>query len=270
MMSERLMRFGFHGFLNALPLLNSLQRSSSCSGFEMVVDVPCAVAEKLLSGQLDLAMIPSIEYLKVADRFDLLPGPCIASKGEVLTVLLISKQPLSKVRSVALDSRSRTSVALLQILFGNRFPPEAKYVSVEPEINKMLDTHDAALVIGDLALKYVNPGAVTVYDLSREWLALTGKAFVHAVVAVRSNLSMTDEMREAIHTATRNVSSEIAEIVKAQAENYEAGICEDYLRNKIRYTLGDEEVQGLSCFRDMCYDSGLLSQKHPIKFIQPW
>ncbi len=269
-MSEQLLRFGFHGFLNALPLLNSLQRSSSCSGFEMVVDVPCVVAEKLLSGQLDLAMIPSIEYLKVADRFDLLPGPCIASKGEVLTVLLISKQPLSKVRSVALDSRSRTSVALLRILFGGRFHAEIKYVPVEPEINKMLDTHDAALVIGDLALKYEIPGdTVTVYDLSREWFALTGKAFVHAIVAVRPDLPMTDEMREAIHTAIRNVPSEITEIVKTQAGNYSAGICEDYLCNKIRYTLGDEEVQGLSCFQGMCHDRGLLAQKHPIKFIQP-
>jgi chorismate dehydratase len=266
-MTIRLLRLGFHGFLNALPLLNLLQRNSLRAGFEMVVDNPSVIADKLHSGQLDLAMIPSIEYLKDANSFKLLPGICIASRGRVLTVLLISKLALSEVRTVALDSRSRTSVALLRILFGDRFHSAVRYESVEPDIDSMLKIHDSALVIGDQALKFACPKGMTVYDLSQEWFELTGQAFVHAVVAVRPDVSITDEMKETILAVNQKLPSEITEVVKAQAVHYDEGLCEDYLRNRIRYTLGEEEIQGLARFRDMSYDRGLIAQKHPIGFI---
>ena len=267
-MSRRLLRFGFHGFLNALPLLNFLQRNGTRVGFEMVVDAPSVIAEKLLSGQHDLAMIPSIEYLRVADGFRLFPGICIASRQAVLTVLLVTKVKLSEVRSVALDNRSRTSVALLRILFESRFHPKVEYHPAVPDIAEMLKTHSAALIIGDPALNITElDQSFTIYDLSREWFALTGKAFVHAVVAVRPDILLTDDMVRTMRAAIGNVKDEITEIIKDQSKHYGAGICEDYLRHRIRYVLGEEETQGLICFRDLCHDRGLIARKHPIQYI---
>ena len=228
----------------------------------MVVDTPSALGEQLLSGRLDLAMVPSIEYLKAGDGLRLLPGICIASRGAVWTVLLVAKTPLAEVRSLALDNRSRTSAALLRIL--HRFHPEVRYHSAAPDISGMLKAHDAALIIGDPALSVAEHHAGTsIYDLSEEWFNLTGKTFVHAVVAARPGVSLTDEMMGAIREARKEAPAGITAIAKAHAEKY--GIprerCEDYLRHRIHYDLGEEALQGLAVFRDLCHERGLISQK---------
>ncbi len=269
-MSKRILRFGFHGFLNAQPLLHPLRRRSLQAGFEMVIDVPSVLAADLQAGRLDLAMVPSIEYLRADQEFRLLPPICIASQGDVLSVLLITKTPLAEVRSLALDNRSRTSVALLRILFGDRFHPEVGFYPVAPDVAGMLNNHDAALIIGDPALgaaKYSR--GMKVYDLSGEWFARTGKTFVHAVIAVRPETIISAEIIDAVREARRGVPAEISAIAKAHAEKYgvEMQVCEDYLRHRIRYDLGDEELDGLTCFRDLCHEHGLISEKHPIRFI---
>lgn len=269
-MSKRILRFGFHGFLNALPLLRPLRRRSQQAGFEMVVDVPSALATDLMAGRLDLAMVPSIEYLRADKGFRLLPGICIASQGDVLSVLLIAKTPLAEVRSLALDNRSRTSVALLRILFGDRFHPEVGFYPVAPDIAGMLNNYDAALIIGDPALSVAKHSkGMKVYDLSGEWFARTGKTFVHAVVAVRPGTILTEEIMDAVRAASSDAPTEISEIAKTHAEKYgvETQICEDYLRHRIRYNFGDEELDGLTFFRDLSYEHGLIPQKHPIHFV---
>ncbi|OGW20495.1 MAG: hypothetical protein A3K09_00985, partial [Nitrospinae bacterium RIFCSPLOWO2_12_FULL_47_7] len=258
--------------LNALPLLEPLQRKSRQAGYEMAVDVPSLTAEELMSGRLDLAMIPSIEYLKAGDSLSLLPGICIASRGAVWTVLLISKTPLAEVRSLAMDNRSRTSVALLRILFADRFHPEVKYQPAMPDIAEMLNTHDAALIIGDPALSVPDCGRGTsIYDLSQEWFNLTGNTFVHALVAVRPGVSLTPEILEAISSARQEAEGEIAQIAKNHAEKFgvSPSICEDYLRNRIQYDLNEDGLRGLTVFRDLCHDRGLIPKKHNIQFIYP-
>jgi chorismate dehydratase len=188
----------------------------------------------------------------------LLPGICIASRGAVWTVLLIAKAPLAEVRSVALDNRSRTSAALLRILFEDRFHPEVKYLPAAPDVAEMLKIHDAALIIGDPALNIEHQGT-NVYDLSEEWFERTGNTFVHAVVAARPGVSLTDEMTGAIRAARQEAPGEIAGIAKIHAGKYAR--CEDYLRHRIRYELGEEELLGLAVFRDLCHERGLIPQK---------
>ena len=116
-MSKPLLKFGMHDFLNASPLLLPLMEHGPNNGFQIVTDSPAVLADKLKSGDLDLAMIPSIEYFKSADSYLLLPNICIASRGEVGTVLLLAKKPLGQISSIAVDFRSRTSVAALKVLF---------------------------------------------------------------------------------------------------------------------------------------------------------
>ncbi|MFQ5450636.1 MAG: menaquinone biosynthesis protein [Nitrospinaceae bacterium] len=269
-MVHSLLRFGLHDFLNAQPLRVPLAGKGEQAGLELVTDVPSALAEKLESGQLDLAMIPAIEYLHRADAYRLLPGISIASRGEVNTVLLVTKVPLSNIHSLAVDSRSRTSAALLKLLFADEFPPDVAFRLAPPDLESMLQHHDAALIIGDQAFRVRDSlTGVAVFDLSAEWFQRTGKTFVHAVIAVRQNVAVDPGTVAAIRQFKREGVERIDAIAAAYADRngLEKKMCEDYLKRKIVYDLGEKEQQGLLHFRDLCHLRGLLPQKFPLRWV---
>lgn len=258
-MPDRLLRFGFHDFLNAQPILLPLKKYADEAGFEMVIDVPSSLAQKLESGQLDLAMIPSIEYLRKENEYRALPGLSIASRGPVGTVLLAARAPLDKIKTLAVDERSRTSVVLLRLLFGKVFAQDIEFIPSSPDPVKMLKDHDAALIIGDQALALSNPGTgLTLYDLSQEWFERTGKTFVHAVVAMPAETEIPEKSLALIQKSKVEGLANIYEIAKRHAEKsgVDVEVCKDYLENKIRYDLGEEEMAGLNHFRDLCLEGG--------------
>jgi chorismate dehydratase len=265
-----MIRFGFHDFLNAQPLLVPLMRAQKELELKIVRDVPRALAEKLKAGELDIAMIPTIEYLKEAEHYRLLADIAIASRGEVGTVLLVSKVPIGEIKTLALDDRSRTSVALLKTLFADRFSKDINFTPAPPDPKAMLKAHDAALIIGDQAFSLPELSTETrVYDLSQEWFLETQKTFVHAVVAVREGVVLTDGFCTNIQSAKQEGLLEIADIARryADASELDANIAEDYLRNKIIYNLGCQELEGMKLFRDKCHDQGMIAKKHEIRFV---
>ncbi|MDA0691697.1 MAG: menaquinone biosynthesis protein [Nitrospinae bacterium] len=268
-MSQKILRFGLHEFLNAQPLLVPLLNIAEETGLEMVIDVPSQLAEMLKAGSLDLAMIPTVEYLKEADRYRL-AGVCIASRNRVATVLLISKVPVEDIKSLALDERSRTSVALLKILFAKRFSPEIAFDPSPPDPAAMLKTHDAALIIGDQNFSLPTlPNGIEIYDLSEEWFQKTGKTFVHAVLAVREGVTLGKNICDAIQSARREGLLNLAFIASnfAGSKGLDSAICEDYLRNKIIYDLGQEELEGMTLFQQLCYEQGLIAEKYRCQFV---
>ena len=227
----------------------------------MVLDAPSALARQLEAGELDLAMIPSIEYLRNADRYKLLPGLSIASRGAVGTVLLATQVPIGEIKTLALDERSRTSVTLLRLLYGKALSAEVKYHPSQPDPAKMLETHDAALIIGDQALNLKIPGKEpTLYDLSEEWFKRTRKIFVHAVIAISSDVEIDQKIIDLIQKAKTDGQANLDKIANEQAKKLgiDPDACKDYLNNKIRYNLGEEEMAGLLHFRDLCQTEGLL------------
>jgi len=269
--TERKLKFGFHDFINAQPLLIPLKEKEQQLGVTLVTGSPASLAEQLRAGELDLAMIPSIEYLKDAEQYRLLPGIAVASRGPVDTVLLASRLPLAEVQSIALDARSRTSAALLQILFGEVFPWNVFMEATDPDPETMLKDHDAALIIGDPAfrLRSLFPD-LKIVDLSEQWFEQTGKTFVHAVVAVRKETQLDQEFLVTVQEAKTEGLSRLESI--AQSESERSGIafetCHDYLSTKIIYDLGKEEIMGLQHFRDVCFEKGLIAQKEVIRFVQ--
>jgi len=266
-----MIRFGLHDFLNAQPLLVPLLGAQKELGLEIVRAVPSALAEKLKGRELDLAMIPTIEYLKEAARYRLIPGIAIASCGEVGTVLLVSKVAVENIKTLALDERSRTSVALLNILFSDRFPKDIKFTSTPPDLKSMLRDHDAALIIGDQAFSLPElPSATKVHDLSQEWFLETKKTFVHAVVAVREGVVLPEKICARIQSAKEEGLRKIAAIARQHvtSSGLDLHTLEDYLRNKIIYDLGSRELEGMALFRDKCFEMGMIMQKHEIRFIE--
>lgn len=265
-----MIRFGLHDFLNAQPLMVPLLRDQKELGLDVVRDVPSALAEQLKAGKLDLAMIPTIEYLKEAARYRLIPDISIASRDKVGTVLLVSQVSIENIQTLALDDRSRTSVALLKILFANRFRPDVRFTPTPPDPKAMLKANDAALIIGDQAFSLPKlPAETKVYDLSEEWFLETGKTFVHAVVAVREGVVLPQELCGKILSSKQDGLQGIADIAGryAKSSGLDVKICEDYLRNKIIYDLGHQELEGMTLFRDKCYDRGLIPEKRAIKFV---
>lgn len=256
------MLFGIHDFINSQPILEPLLKKPA--NLEIHTDTPARLADQLSDGKLDMAMIPAIEYLKNADRFRLLPDISIASRNKVGTVLLVSRVPLDAICSLALDERSRTSVALLQVLYSKVFPAGLELTSQEPEPEKMLKNNDAALIIGDQALGFNRDGA-SIYDLSEEWFNLTGKSFVHAVIAVREGIECLQTLMDAKQEGLKNLDA----IAKTQAKKtgHSVALLQDYLKNKIRYDFGDEEMEGLVHFQSLCHENGLISTKFRLRII---
>ena len=259
---------GIHDFINSQPLLEPLLKRASGAGLEIRTDSPARLAEQLSSGKLDMAMIPAIEYLKQADRFRLLPNVSISSRNKVGTVLLVSKVPLNAICSLALDDRSKTSVALLRILYSKVFPAGLKQTRHEPDLEKMLNHHDAALIIGDQALGVAKAG-VSIYDLSEEWFKRTEKTFVHAVIAVREGIKVESSIIKTLLDAKQEGLQNLDTIAKTQADKtgHSVFLLRDYLKNKIRYDFGEEEMEGLIHFQSLCHEFGLIPEKFPLRFV---
>lgn len=270
-MTGKKLKFGFHDFINAQPLLIPLIEKEQQLGVTLVTGSPASLAEQLREGELDLAMIPSIEYLKDSEQYRLLPGIAVASRGPVGTVLLASRLPLAEVQSIALDARSRTSAALLQVLFGKVFPPKVSLEPADPDPKKMLKDHDAALIIGDPAfrLRFDFPD-LQIYDLSEQWFEKTGKTFVHAVVAVRHEIELDQKFLMTVQEAKMEGLSRLEGIAQTASKQSRIAFetCHDYLSTKIIYDLGKEEIMGLQHFRDVCFEKGLIAQKEVIRFVQ--
>ena len=266
-MVQPLLRFGIHNFLNAAPLLLPLKEEGSNMGFQVFTDSPASLADRLKSSDLDLAMIPSVEYFKSADTYRLVPSLCIASRGKVGTVLFLTKKPINEIRSIAVDNRSRTSVALLKILFS--FSSDPTIHTFPPDLESMLVDHSAALIIGDAAFKLSDlDSSITVYDLSEEWFRQTGKTFVHAVLAVRKDIFLTELQKKFIERIKTEGRGRIKEVVQGYKifSNVDTKVLEDYLEKKIRYDL-DVSEDGLVHFRNLCYQHGVILKKYSIEFI---
>ncbi|HET6351256.1 MAG TPA: menaquinone biosynthesis protein [Coriobacteriia bacterium] len=182
-------KLGHIQFINCLPLYYGMVKNDVLLDVDLVRANPADLAAELVAGELDLAPIPAIEYARHAEQFELLPDIAISSDGEVQSILLVSKVPAEELsgKRVALAANSRTSVVLARILLERRWGVSADYVEMPPDLPAMLRDADAALLIGDEAIRtyWEPPAHLFTYDLGAEWKAWTGLPFVFAVWAVR-------------------------------------------------------------------------------------
>jgi chorismate dehydratase len=182
-------RLGHIQFINCLPLYYGLVKNDDLLDVDLVKSNPKDLATQLVAGELDIAPIPTIEYARHADDLVLLPDIAISSDGEVQSILLLSTRPASELSgaTVALADTSRTSQVLARILLAKRWAVDATFVEMPPDLPAMLREADAALLIGDDALRayWDKPADVIEYDLGTEWTAWTGLPMVYAVWAVR-------------------------------------------------------------------------------------
>lgn len=205
-------RLGHIQFINCLPLYYGMVKNDVLLDVDLVRANPADLAAMLVDGELDIAPIPAIEYARNASELVLLPDIAISSDSEVQSILLVSTVPAEELsgRTVALAGNSRTSQVLARVLLDKRWNAKPTYVEMPPDLPAMLRDADAALLIGDEAIRtyWEQPEGLHVYDLGTEWKAWTGLPMVYAVWAVRR--SFADEDPSAVARVAEALSGSLA------------------------------------------------------------
>ena len=295
-------RLGAVGYLNARPHVFGLDRTPR---FTLRFDVPSQCAALLNGGEVDVGLIPSIEYLR--GSYAIVPDVAIASCGPVTSVMLYTTRPMAEVRSIALDTSSRTSVALTRILCAREFHVQPVFEPRGPDLESMLAHNDAALIIGDHAL-FTDASQLTVHsrqltgryetststlhpsgegqlstggqlstvncqlpiesiDLGEVWTRMTGLPFVYAFWAGRPEVLTPGDVL-ALQQARDAGVERIDEISREYFPGAPARqqAGARYLRDNIKYHLGPEERAGLELFYRYAAEAHVVADTRELRF----
>ncbi len=239
-------------YLNTVPLVwGMLQGPGSGDGrdvFDLRFALPSECADQLASGEADIGIVPVIEMAR--QKLAYFPGSGIACHGPVRSILLVSKVPLAEIRTLATDAGSRTSVMLARIILAEKYGAEPKLISLPPDLPSMLGQGDAALVIGDPALR-IDPAALPfeTLDLGGEWTAMTGLPMVFALWAGRKEI-IQERYARAFAGSCRYGLAQVNEIVAREAPARRIGedLAREYLTRHIVFELAERDYAGLDLF----------------------
>jgi chorismate dehydratase len=267
------LRISAISYLNTAPLMWDFEHAEAGATFDISYTLPSQCAASLREGSADIGIIPAAAYAGIPD-LAILPGVAIASQRAVRSILLVSKVPLEEIRTVALDTSSLTSVALTKVLFEKWWGGGRTFTPMAPDIEQMLKTHDAGLVIGDPALK-INRSRYLTYDLAEEWIRLTGKPFVFAFWAVRQealrnaprDLDLATVFQESrdhglLPSNLDSIAREWGPRLGLSRENIKS-----YLTENIHYFLDPPCLDGMQLFYQYAQECGALSSVPPLFFL---
>lgn len=268
----RRLRISAISYLNTAPLMWDFEHGNSGNDFDISYTLPSACARALQAGTADIGIIPAAAYSQIPGLMAV-PGVAIASRHPVRSILLVSKLPLEKIRSVALDTSSMTSVALTKILFEKWLGGGRTFAPMAPDIEKMLVTHDAGLLIGDPALQ-IDRSRYFTLDLAEEWIRHTGKPFVFAFWAVRQDAlheAAPSQDLAAVFQQSRDhglAPFSLESIVREWAPRLglsESGV-RSYLTENIYYHFDEACLEGLQLFYRYAAEIGALPSPPEMHF----
>jgi len=289
------LRISIVEFLNTAPLVWGFTDGPLAGKYELSFAVPSQCAEDLRAGRADVGIIPAIEYQRMEDVVAL-PGMAIASKQEVRSLLVVSKMPIEMAASFALDTNSRSSVGLARILSQRYWDIDPEFVDMPPDPEQMLARADAALIIGDPALRLrlrvdalqaKTPGtdglcccggddeqpipgveSLFVYDLAQQWREMTGLPAVLAIWVARRGV-LTPEMAADFQASREYGLARIGEIAEGAALKLELPPreLERYLTENINFSLDEENLAGLRRYYEECARAGLIPRARELEFV---
>ncbi len=287
------LRISIVEFLNTAPLVWGFTDGPLAGKYDLSFTVPSQCAEALRRGDADIAIIPAIEYQRMEDVVAL-PGMAIACKREVRSLLVVAKKPIEKARRIALDTSSRSTAALVRMLAAERWKISPEFVDAAPDPSEMLRQADAALVIGDPALRISLkmealgkktpgdegccqgdpedmpvPGCQTlyVYDVVHQWREMTGHASVLAIWVGRRD-AVTPEVVADFLASKKYGLERIREISEAASIKLDLppGALERYLTENIHFDLDDENLAGLRNYFHRAAAAGLIPRARAMQF----
>jgi len=257
-------RIGAVSYLNTKPLVYRLDELAPDA--EIVYDFPSRLAVDLATGELDVALIPSIEFFQ-DPKYTIVSDACIGCRGPVLSVKFFSRVPVEKIRRVSLDEGSRTSIALVRVLLQQRYGIEPELESLPIGATAQDSDADAVLLIGDRAIHQPVADFVEIWDLGDEWCRWSELPFVFAmwVAHVGKDLRGTELALDAARDAGIRCLDEIA-----KREAVEAGLspaqCLTYLRDNLHFHLGPRELRGLALFYEHAAALGITPPGRDLSF----
>jgi len=290
------LRISIVEFLNTAPLVWGFTDGPLAGKYDLSFAVPSQCAEDLRAGRADVGIIPSIEYQRM-ENVVALPGMAIAAKSEVRSLLVISKVPIEMARSIALDTNSRSTVALARILSRRHWNIAPEFIDMAPVAEEMLARADAAVVIGDPALRLrlkvdalqaKAPGTegccccegeddehpvkgietLFVYDVAQQWREMTGLPAVLAIWVARRGV-VTPEMLADFQASRDYGLAHVNDIAEGAALKLDLPPreLERYLTENINYSLDDENLAGLRLYYEECALAGLIPRAREIEFL---
>jgi len=271
--SMRRLRISAISYLNTAPLMWDFEHGEAGKFFDISYTLPSACARSLADGTADIGIIPAAAYAEIPG-LQILPEVAIASRRAVRSILLVSKVPIEQVRTVALDTSSMTSVALMKILFEKWLGGGRTYSSMAPDVDQMLAENDAGLLIGDPALM-VDRGRYHTFDLAEEWIRHTGKPFVFAFWAVRKDALPEAAPSLDLPAVFQNSrdhgleASNLNQIAREWAPRVRISGAEvrAYLTRNIHYQLDSGCLEGLQLFYRYAAEIGALPAAPELQFV---
>ncbi|MBZ5586178.1 MAG: menaquinone biosynthesis protein [Acidobacteriia bacterium] len=231
-----------------MPLVWGMLHGPQRGLFDLDFRIPAECADRLAAGEADIGIVPSYELTR--QDLEILPGAGIACHGPVRSILLVSTRPAAEIRTLAADSSSRTSTQLARIVLERRYGALPAIAVQPPDVHAMLATADAALIIGDPALR-LEPSRLPyrVYDLGAEWVDMTGLPMVFAVWAGRRGV-VTPALSEAFRESCRYGRARLEEIAAAEAvaRDFSPELARGYLTSRIVNELGPRDYEGMRLF----------------------
>jgi len=266
--SNRLPRVAASSYLNTAPLIWSFIHGSQRDAVELFTDTsPARCAEMLASGEVDVALVPVIEYQRIPNIL-IVPDVCVGSRSAVRSVVLATKlNNLKKVKSVALDDSSRTSVALVKIIFREFLGFEPAWQSSRPDLRSMLQHNDAALLIGDPAMK-IHREEYRVFDLATLWHEFTGLGFVFAMWMMRKD--STEKIRFIDFAAAREEGlGHLDEIAAGNANKIDLPENQiiKYLTENVVFRVDEQMRHGLELYFELAKEHKLIQRERSLEFV---
>jgi chorismate dehydratase len=251
-------RIGSIPYLNVRPLTYGIEdRVSLCE--------PSQLADALYHGQYDVGIVPIAEVL-LHDRYDVIDGIAIASRGPVRSVFLAHREPVEKLKRVAVDPASRTSAWLVRVILKYGYGVEPQFYPRPP--GGKLSEHEAMMLIGDQAIWYAtrNPDTCAgILDLGEAWAELTGLPFVFAVWAAQRGID-AKPLAKLLRDARAKGLAHIEEIVR-DTNVATPEFRREYFARHVWYDLGDEEKKGIRRFQQYLKEMGLVSGGHDLRYV---
>lgn len=276
MVQKSRIRVGAVSFLNTKPLIYPLLNKEIETDIALSVDVPSRVAGLLSRGELEVGLIPTVEYFRANPSdtpYCILPDISIASYRRVRSIQLFSRVPVHEIRRIALDTNSRSSVALLKILLAEKYQISPAFTPCAPTVipstalqNRQDPPFEAVLLIGDAALRHLGSTEYSL-DLGEVWYTFTGLPFVYACWVARQEVDLGDLPRVLLEAKARGMA-QIPEIARIEAKKLglPERLCLAYLQDSIKYDLNEDAIAGMELFYKYAAKNDLAPPGRSISF----
>lgn len=260
-------RLGVVSFLNSRPLVEGLEADSNV---RLVFDVPSALPGRLDAGQVDAALIPTVDILEACGRYRVVSDACIGCDGETMTVRVFSQTPPDRITTLYVDGDSHTSIALANVLWRELHNRELRLEPVDAR-RRNIDELESVLLIGDKVVDRHRRGFAYEIDLGGAWRHHTGLPFVFAAWACRADYADAGRLAElsSLLKSARDTGVANAEAI-AEREGpkrwWPVDLAKRYLMHCLKFRISAQAVKGADRFARLCIDAGIV----PAEAELPW